>query len=334
MTEESVRLEPVSFQALPGWGKDSGLDQAYEAYIRTAQSPQDVSSGDYQSFFETNFQPMKVLWSGPNGQVTGYYEPLLKGSLKKSSDYQVAVYRRPADLVCLIDDKQRAKFNDELTYVQATPNGQQPYPTRKEIESGALADKELELLYLKDHVDAYFLHVQGSGCIELKDGTCTRVTYAAKNGHPYASIGRILIDRGYISQEDMSLQAVQTWLRTHPQEAREIMWQNKSFIFFSVLTEEDAQLGPHGAAGVPLTPERSLAVDASIHALGTPIWVSAPTLTLKHEEGYHKLMIAQDVGSAIKGPERGDIFWGSGDEAGNLAGRTNHPANFFILLPK
>lgn len=346
----SVEFHLVAFDDLIGWVVDD-LSAAFSAYLkscskeisagcenramrRAVELPAEPSSDEIRRFFETNFEPHRVIWPESHGLVTGYFEPVLQGSWQKSEVYPVPIYRKPPDLVPLIDDKERAKFNDGFTYMRETLDGLLPFASREEIETGALDGQGLDLLYLKDYVDAFFLHVQGSGLIEFEDGSSVRITYAAKNGHPYSSIGRVLIEKGIIAKKDMSLEAVQNWLRENAEEGRELMWLNKSFIFFRILSDEEGAEGPRGAQNVALTPQRSLAVDASIHALGTPIWVSAPTLTLEKQSGFNQLMVSQDVGSAIKGPERGDIYWGSGKEAGNIAGRTAHPANFFVFLPK
>lgn len=345
-----MRLEACSFEDLKLW-RDDDLQGAFTAFLKSCRRQIEEQQGsqicrvalenadlktpeDIRHFFETHFQPHRVICDEPHGMVTGYFEPVLHGSWQKTERFCVPIYKMPADLVPLINDTERAKFNSDLTYMRETPDGRIPYPTREEIETGALDGEGLELLYLQDQVDAYFMHVQGSGRILLPDGSDVRITYAAKNGHPYSSIGALLIDRGDIPKEKMSLAAIQFWLRENKDEARKIMWQNKSYIFFRALSGEEGAEGPMGAEAVSLTPGRSLAVDASIHALGTPIWVSAPKLAAMSADGFHRLMIAQDVGSAIRGPERGDIYWGSGDEAGDLAGRTAHDANFFVFLPR
>ncbi|MEQ1713598.1 MAG: MltA domain-containing protein, partial [Hyphomicrobium sp.] len=211
---------------------------------------------------------------------------------------------------------------------------QAPYPTRQEIDEGALAGKGLELLYLADPVDVFFMQVQGSGRIELPDGSMVRVTYDGKNGHPYTSVGRHLIDTGAFAAEQVSLQSLEKWLKSEPARGRTAMWHNKSYVFFRELSGSQAA-GPLGAMSIPLTEGRSLAVDTGFHQLGLPVWVSSPKLThATRAGGFHRLMIAQDVGSAIRGAERGDIYFGSGEAAGRLAGVTKHPANFVVLLPK
>ena len=208
-----------------------------------------------------------------------------------------------------------------------------PYYTRAEIDGGALAGRGLELLYLDDPVELFYMQVQGSGRVRLPDGSAIRLTYAGKNGHPYTSIGKLLVERGEIAKGDMNMEAVKAWLHADPARGRALMEENRSYVFFRELGRR-GQRGPLGAEGVPLTPGRSLAVDAAYHKLGLPVFVAAPDLADEAGRPFQRLMIAQDVGSAIRGPERGDIFFGTGEAAGAIAGGAAHPARFFILLPK
>jgi membrane-bound lytic murein transglycosylase A len=256
---------------------------------------------------------------------------VLKGSRTRHGKYQTPVYKRPSDLLNLVDEADRASTQDSLSHVRKTSTGTAPFPTRQQIEEGALDGHDLELLYLEDPVECFFMHIQGSARIEMTDGSTVRINYAGKNGHPYSSIGRYLIENNILSADKMSMQALGKWLRSDPDRGRRVMWQNKSFIFFREIGDAE---GPMGAMSVTLTPGRSLAVDTSFHTLGTPLYVSAPGL--KHATkggGFNRLMVAQDVGSAIKGPERGDIYFGSGDKAGRTAGVTKHAGNFYVLLP-
>jgi membrane-bound lytic murein transglycosylase A len=192
-------------------------------------------------------------------------------------------------------------------------------------------------MYFADPVDVFFLHVQGSGRVRLPDCRMVRVTYDGKNGHPYTSIGRHLIDTGEIGADQMSLPALAAWLKAEPKRGRRTMQRNASFVFFREMSGPEADAA-QGVNGIPLTEGRSLAVDTSVHAIGTPIYVAAPTLThggsQRGETGFSRLMIAHDVGSAIRGPERGDIYFGSGDAAGQMAGITKHPVTFTVLLPR
>ncbi|MGE5266782.1 MAG: MltA domain-containing protein, partial [Deltaproteobacteria bacterium] len=231
-------------------------------------------------------------------------------------------------------ESERGAKAEQLTHARRTPAGLEPYATREAIEEGALAGQDLEFVWLEDPVDAFFLHVQGSGLIAFDDGTSARITYDGKNGHPYTSVGRYLIDAGLFPADQMSLDALKAWLRADRARGIAAMRQNKSYVFFRELTGESAR-SALGAMEIPLSEHRSLAVDTRFHDLGTPVYVVSPALTVAGgDRGFHRLMVAQDVGSAIRGPERGDIYYGTGDEAGARAGTTRHPGNFYVLLPK
>ena len=264
----------------------------------------------------------------PRGLFTGYYEPELAGSLKKTADYTVPIYAKPDDLVTFSAAQRRATG---LKYGRIVGGKPRPYLTRKAIETGALSDRRLELVWLKSWPDAFFLHVQGSGRMRLSDGSAIRIGFAAKSGHPYTSIGAVLIRQGEVAREDMSMQAIRSWMDAHPAKARELMWHNESFIFFRRLELDDPDLGPIGAQQVQLTPMRSLAIDRRYYALGTPMWLE--TTVPGSDKPLNRLMIAQDTGSAIKGRVRGDVYFGSGDEAGRLAGGMQQPGRLVALLP-
>jgi membrane-bound lytic murein transglycosylase A len=354
-----VTFRPASFADLPGWKSDDHLaalktfrlscqkvieDASSNADMhgktaellrvcRAAAALENPTRASAKAFFEQQFVPHQVVHKGDRGFLTGYYEPVLKGSRKPKGRFQTPIYRRPPDLENVVAETQRASKSDGLSHVRKTAAGVEPYPTRAEIEQGALAGQGLELLYLEDPVDAFFMHVQGSGRIQLPDGTSVRLNYDGKNGHPYTSVGRYLVEKGYYEPGEVTLQVLRKWLRADVARGKKVMWRNASFIFFRELHGADAA-GPMGAQKVALTPGRSLAVDTAYHVLGTPVYVSAPAI--KHATksgGFHRLMIAQDVGSAIKGPERGDIYFGSGARAAGLAGITQHPGSFLVLLP-
>ena len=293
------------------------------------------SKDSARAFFERNFTPSAVENKTKPGLLTGYYEPVLKASRTPQGPYQTPIYKRPADLVTIIPETHRGAVKPgTLTHVRKTEKGNEPYFTRAQIDQGALKGKGLELLYFADSVDVFFMQIQGSGRIQLTDGTSVRVHYDGKNGHPYSSIGRYLIDKALLAADKVSLGALATWLKADPARANKVMWHNASYVFFRELKGDEAG-APLGALNVPLTAGRSLALDPSFHALGTPVYVSAPTLThVTKSAPFNRLMIGQDVGSAIKGPERGDIYFGSGDAAGQVAGVTKHPGRFFVLVPK
>ncbi|HEX6977888.1 MAG TPA: MltA domain-containing protein, partial [Alphaproteobacteria bacterium] len=199
----------------------------------------------------------------------------------------------------------------------------------QEIDEGALEGRNLELVWVADPIDAFFLHIQGSGRVRLADGSTIRVGYAAQNGHPYLAIGRPLIDRGAIPKDKVSMQSIRAWLAANPDEAERIMWLNASYVFFRELEGE----GPLGAQGVPLTPGRSLAVDRRHIPLGAPIWLDT-TLPTEGTPPFRRLMVAQDTGGAIRGPLRGDVFWGHGSDAAERAGRMRSTGRMWILLPR
>ncbi len=362
----SASFEPVTFADLPGWDTDDHL-AAFKAFRiscprlkaaaragnpagaiaipasllaacdAAAALPEPVTRAAARAFFESAFTPHRVVHAAKEGLLTGYYEPVLEGSLVRDDKFTTPIYRRPPDLVNLVHEAERGAKANQLTHARKTPTGTEPYATRAEIEAGALKDQNLELLYLADPVDTFFMHIQGSGRIRLTDGSTVRVHYDGKNGHPYTSIGRYLIDTGLLAADKITMGALGRWLRADPERGRNVMHQNASFVFFRELQGEEAQ-GPLGVLSIPLVAGRSLAVDAGTHAIGTPVYVSSPALThasrTKKDGGFHRLMIAHDVGSAIRGPERGDIYFGSGEKAGKLAGVTKHPGRFFVLLPR
>ncbi len=285
-------------------------------------------------FFERHFTPCRVIHDGPRGLLTGYYEPVVEGSLERTPRFRVPLYRRPPDLENVIQEAARGRPDVPFTHMRRTPSGLVPYATRAEIENGALAGQGLELIWLADPVDAFFAQVQGSLRVRLTDGSLLGLTYDGKNGHPYTSIGRKLVERGAIPAAAMSLDTLGTWLRADEVRAREVMQLNASFVFFRA-TRPDEGASALGVLGTTLVPGRSLAVDASCHKLGLPVWVEAPTLRHGGRRApFRRLMIAHDVGSAIRGPERGDIFFGTGPAAGARAGTTKHPGRFHVLLPR
>lgn len=356
-----LTFEPMPYADLDGWETDDHA-AAFQAFLRScaiilkksdkgtldptypaalldacrsgyAKRGHAISKAEAKAFFETTFTPHRIVHGGAAGLLTGYYEPILEGSRKKGGRYTEPIYRRPPELVNLVEEAKRGAVGNALTHARKTETGTEAYFTRAEIDNGALAGRGLEMLWLTDAVETFMMHIQGSGRIHLDDGSMIRITYDGKNGHPYTSVGKYLIDTKQVSADNMSLDAMKAWLKADAERGRSAMQQNKSFVFFRELSgkESDSALG---VMDIPLTPGRSLAVDGGYHDIGTPVWVAAPKIThATKSDGFHRLMIAQDVGSAIKGPERGDLFFGSGDEAGKLAGVTKHPGNFFMLLP-
>jgi membrane-bound lytic murein transglycosylase A len=291
-------------------------------------------AGPARKFFEENFIPLAVNDPArPEGLMTGYYEPESEGSLTRGGGYQVPVYGRPLDLVAF-DEATADQVG--LKYGRHDEGGAKGYFTRAEIEEGALAGRGLELAYLKDWADAFFMQIQGSGRVRLPDGKVIRFAYAAKTGQPYTGIGGVLVERGILPRDGMSMQAVRGWIRANPEAGRALMRENKSFVFFRRITVEDETLGPPGAQKVQLTPLHSLAVDRSLWVFGTPVWLdtTAPSGPDQSPEIFRELMIAQDTGTAIRGHVRGDVFWGAGERAALIAGHMKSPARMVVLLPK
>jgi peptidoglycan lytic transglycosylase A len=342
--DQSIRLTPISFGEIEGWAKDDH-EAAFAVLLKSCRKKsagnpackQALRLGDKlgrkaaRRFFESYYTPYRVEEAQP-GLVTGYYEPEVNGSRKRTGTFQVPVYGRPDDIVQVTPDVLRALYNDRRSVMRKDGEQLVPYYTRAEIDAGALKGRKLELLYLDDPVELFFMQIQGSGRVKLTDGSWVRLGYAAKNGHSYTSIGKLLATRDD-RPPNLTMDGLKDWLRADPARGRALMHENASYVFFRELPEKDAGEGPVGAQGVPLTPGRSLAVDTAYHALGTPIFVTAPALT-PDGKPFRRLMIAQDVGSAIRGKERGDIFFGSGEAAGAIAGKTKEPARFTVLLPK
>ena len=337
-----ARLHPVSFADLPGYAQDDHL-AAFEVFALSARSiaqgapelrtalptPKPLravcqlalrqaigSPAEARRFFETHFIPCRI----ETGEeipafLTGYYEPVVSGSLVRTPDFTEPVFARPADL-------------DHLS----------PYPARAEIE--ALGQARFQpLVWLADAIEVFMIQVQGSAAVDLPDGRRIRLTYAGRNGQPYSSIGRALIEAGEIAADEMSLARLKQWVRDSGQApgqpGRALLHRNRSYIFFSMDESPARAQGPIGGAGVPLTPLRSVAVDRSLWPYGLPVFVDA---VLPGADGglsaFQRLMIGQDTGSAILGPARLDLFMGSGDEAGAVAGNIRHRAGLYILLPR
>ena len=351
------RLEPIDFAALPGWAGDdhgaalaafrrgaavlgdhppkpriSGLDPvALAAAINAADALTLPTADAARSFFEVLFRPFEVKPETGSGFFTGYYEPIVAGSRSPSTTFAWPIYGRPDDLVEIDPDSPPPGLDTGARFARRIPGGYAPYPDRAAIEDGLLAGRGLELAYLADPVDAFFIHIQGAARIRLAEGGEMRITYAAKSGHPYTPIGRVLIEVGALPPGGATMQTIRRWLADHPAERRQVMARNRSFIFFREAAVADPALGPVAAAKVPLTPGRSLAVDRLIHSFHAPVWIDT---RLPDGTPFRRLMVAQDTGSAIVGPARGDIFVGSGDEAGAIAGGLQAGGRFILLVPR
>ncbi len=281
-------------------------------------------------FFESRFVAYTVGdRNAPEGMFTGYYEPELQGRWAPEAEYQIPIYSRPHDLVSIDLGQHRAELAGTQLAGRVIDNKLVPYFSRAEIMAGALRGRELEIMWVADPVDAFFLHIQGSGRVRLADGSTVRVGYAGRNGRRYTSIGRELVAMGAMRLEDVTAPSIRDWLRAHPAAGTQVMNRNESYVFFRVVEGE----GPLGAQGVPLTPGRSLAIDRAFLPLGAPVWLDT-TDPLTDGGPLRRLLITQDTGSAIKGPVRGDVFWGFGETAARRAGLMKQEGRYYILLPK
>ena len=300
------------------------------ASICTGLPSKGSKNSKYREYLVKKFNAYKIIdLSNPLGLFTGYFEPVLKGSMIKSREFTFPLYPRPLDLILVSLGDWRKSMKGKRIAGKVVGPRLKPYFTRKEIREGALFSTTEPIIWLSSDIDAFFLHIQGSGKIELPDGSQVRIGYAGHNGHNYFPIGRHLKKIGAIRSEDMSLQKIKSWLIAHPKQKNIVMDLNPSYIFFRRIANE----GPIGAQGLALTPGRSLAVDRKFFPLGMLIWLD---VDYADEEGMRlqRLMVAQDTGGAIKGPIRGDVFWGSGEKALELAGPMKAQGNLFILIPK
>lgn len=362
-----LTLSAVSFADLPGWAasdsrggleafrrscgeiQDKAADTPlggvgyagtiadWDAPCRQAAALQSAGPESARAFFESAFVPYRVSEGSPDGLFTGYFEPELRGSRTRHGPYQTPLYGVPPDLVMIDRDIFRDSFHASMAggMMIAMMMRFIPYPTRAEIVHDGIP--AAPLFYVDDPIDAFFLQVQGSGRIVLDDGTVARAAYAGQNGWPYTAIGAVLLERGELTREEISLQSIRAWLQAHPDEAEAVLDANESYVFFSEQPIGDPALGALGAEGVPLTPEASLAVDRSVHALGVPVWLdgSAPDADASRpDHPFKTLLVMQDTGGAIKGVVRGDVYWGYGAKAESIAGRMKHPGRMTVLLPR
>ncbi|MBW7972866.1 MltA domain-containing protein [Bradyrhizobium sp. BR 10289] len=290
-----------------------------------------------KTFFEENFSPLRISRLGePDGFVTGYYEPVLEGSRTQTDVYNVPVYRRPSNLFVRGYNQASVSLpNKGPVYRKIGRRKLVPYYDRGEIEDGKIAGRGLELAWLKDPTDLLFAQIQGSARIRFEDGTTLRLNYDSYNGYPYTAVGRILIERGIIPREEMSMQKIREWMTQNPDGAKELRRANRAYVFFREvnLSDKDEAVG---AQGIPLTAGRSIAVDKSLHVYGTPFFIEGelPIESERARTPFHRLMIAQDTGSAIIGPARADLYFGTGADAGRVSGRLRHPMHFVMLVPK
>tara|TARA_B110000967_G_scaffold107949_1_gene110621 strand:- start:173 stop:1207 length:1035 start_codon:yes stop_codon:yes gene_type:complete len=312
MAEPTYSL--LTFDDLAGWATDDHAT-ALTVFADTCGDMTDPewqglcafakTAPDARAFFEIFFQPI-LIEDGEPMLFTGYFEPELRGTKSRGGPYQYPIYSLPSDYVA-----------------------GQPYLSRREIEeTTAMSGKGLEIAWLADPVDLFFLQVQGSGRILLPDGGGMRVGYGGKNGREYSSVGQELIRRGIYTSHQVSAQIIRKWVRDNPEQGRELLWVNESYVFFREVSEVPADKGPLGAMNRSITTDRSIAVDPAFTTLGAPVWIekagAAPI---------NRLMVAQDTGSAIKGAQRADIFYGTGTVAGRAAGRIKDSGRMIRLLP-
>jgi membrane-bound lytic murein transglycosylase A len=342
----SATLQPTTWDAIPGW-RDENPQLVWETFLRSCgalkQQPawRDIctiaatlAEPDRDTvirFFELNFTPYQTFNQDgtESGLITGYYEPLLRGSRARTARYRYPVYGIPDDLLVLdlasvYPDLKNMRLRGRLEGRRVVP-----YFNRAEIEQGAAAVAGKEIVWVDDPVELFFLQIQGSGRVRLESGEVIMVGYADQNGHPYRSVGRLLVDRGELPLEQASMQGIKAWARQHPDKLQEVLNYNASYVFFR---ERPPGLpGPLGALGIPLTPRRSIAVDPRFIPLGAPVFVV--TTAPNSKQPLIRLMVAQDTGGAIRGAVRADFFWGFGEEAEREAGRMRQPLRMWVLLP-
>ncbi len=353
---------PVAWSDIAGWRDDDqlGAFKAFQVSCRPINAPRnpspesktignslrepcqaaksaDVTDGTKaRTFFERHFTPVRIARLGePEGFVTGYYEPIVDGSKTKTDVYTVPVYRRPSNLfVHGYNQASPSLPNGGDVFRKIGRRKLVPYYDRAQIEDGAIAGRGLEIAWLKSQTDLLFSQIQGSARIRMEDGSSIRINYDSHNGYRYTPVGRVLIDRGIIPREQMSMQRIRQYFEENPEAANEVRRQNRAFVFFREvqLSDKDEAVG---AQGVPLTAGRSIAVDKGLHVYGTPFFIEGelPIDTDTSKTPFRRLMVAQDTGSAIVGPARADLYFGAGTEMGRVAGRIRHPARFVMLVP-
>ena len=343
-------MQAARWSDLPGWADDD-LTAAWPAFLQSCrglasraqwllwraacEEAKGLAANDnavLHAFFEARFEP--YLLTNPDattsGMVTGYYEPLLRGSRTQSATYSQPVLGVPPDLLTIDLSEVVPELKNLRLRGRLQGNKVVPYYSRAEIvkREGEYADRVL--LWVDDAVELFFLQIQGSGRVRLSDGQLVRIGYADQNGHPYQSVGRELIERGELKPEQASMQGIQAWARANPARLNELLNTNPSYVFFREVPGHGNE-GPQGALGVPLTPERSIAVDARYTPLAAPVFLA--TTQPNSAAPLRRLMLAQDTGGAIRGVVRADFFWGFGDEAGSQAGRMRQQGQMWVLLP-
>ncbi|WP_028101387.1 murein transglycosylase A [Pseudoduganella violaceinigra] len=336
------------FSDLPGWDRDD-LRAAWPAFMLSCSKL--ASSADWKEpcaiaktvdagsekairlFFESFFDPHQVIApDGDNtGLITGYYEPFLRGARKKGGPYQTPLHKVPDDMVIIDIGSVYPALAGKRVRGRLKGKRVVPYPAREEIARAGLPGSEL--IWVDDPVDAFFLEVQGSGRVQMADGETVRIAYADQNGRPYESIGKWLVKKGELTTEQATMQGIRAWIDGHPTRRQELFNANPSYVFFREEKLPDPKVGPKGTLNVPLTPQRSAAIDRNQLPLGAPIFLST-TLPGAGDMPLQRLVMGQDTGGAIKGAIRLDFFFGFGPEAADLAGRMKQRGNMWVLLPK
>ena len=338
---------PVDWSSLQNWESDNHGD-VWDGFLRSceklahvrwrevcelAQNSGPLSDAEARAFFEAHFEVRPVYAEGgeAEGLITGYYEPLLKGSREPTDEFRYPLYGVPQDLLIVDLGGVYPQLKGLRLRGKLVGNKVVPYYDRAQLHDNPELLRGAEILWVNSLVDVFFLHVQGSGRVQLTDGTTVSVGYAGQNGHPYQSIGRVLIEMGELEKDEVTLFTIKDWLKANPERLNEVLAKNPSYVFFEL---KDGQAdGPVGSLNVELTPARSVAVDRSVIPLGAPVWLQT-TLPDERQSPFDRLMLAQDTGGAIKGHVRADVFWGRGDEAEMLAGLMKQQGRLFVLLPR
>ena len=344
---ETAGLKAVAWKDVPGWLEDEqslamgAFQQSCNALrwrpqwqpaCQEALALGPVSGDQVRAFFERNFVPHLAHKEdgATQGLVTGYYVPDLRGSRTRTEVYSYPLYKRPEDLLVIDLTDVYPDLGNYRLRGRLEGHRVVPFWKRDEIDGAQQPLVGQELFWVADPVELFFLQIQGSGRILFENGESVLINYADQNGHPYRSIGKLLIDRGAMNRDQMSMQNIREWARNNPEQVAALLNENPSYVFFRELGPEVKS--PPGALGVPLTPGRSLAVDPKHIPLGAPVFIE--TTWPNDTRPLRRLMLAQDTGGAIKGRVRGDFFWGAGDLAGDLAGRMKQPTRFWVLLPR
>jgi membrane-bound lytic murein transglycosylase A len=329
-TEITKRNPNLAFGSL----KQSGKVEAWQTICNAATKITQPNNKIAREFFETWFDPYFVKSTLNNDHLfTGYYIPLLHASRQNDAQYSTPIYGLPNDLIKVNLSAFPGTNSSKIIVGQLKQNRLLPYPDRAAINHGAISKSAPILAWGNNSIDLFFAQIQGSAFIELPNKQIQLLSYAGTNGRPYTAIGKVLLEKNILTKAEISMQSIRSWLEQHPEQAESILNRNASYIFFKLSTTND----PIGNEGIPLTPQRSLAVDNSYIPLGTPIWLDTVIPNKKAAntfDPFQHLVIAQDTGGAIKGAVRGDVYWGTGDDAAFLAGHMQSPGQYWIFLPR